>query len=127
MLKRIIAMTFLLSAFVLATSINGCQQMMVEVEDLPVVVLRELTTDPKTIDPHLAGDVVSSAQCGMAYEQLYDYDYLKQPAQLVPRLAAELPVISKDGLSHRIKLREDVFFIDDPCFPGGKGSLRRSR
>jgi len=121
MLKRMLMFTVLVAGFFAALGINGCQQMMVEIDDLPIVVRRELTTDPKTIDPHLAGDVVSSAQCGMVYEQLYDYDYLKQPAELVPRLAAALPTISEDGLSHRIKLREDVFFQDDKCFPGGKG------
>lgn len=121
MFKRTLTLALLIAGLFTAIGLNGCQQMMIEIDDLPVVVRRELTSDPKTIDPHLAGDVVSSAQSGMAYEQLYDYDYLKQPAQLVPRLAAAMPVISEDGKSHRIKLRDDVYFQDNRCFPGGKG------
>lgn len=29
--------------------------------------------------------------------------------------------VSADGLTYRFWLRDDVFFHDDPCFPGGKG------
>jgi len=86
------------------------------------VVKRRLTGDPRTIDPHIAGDVTSSEQCGMVYEQLFEYDYFARPAVLRPSLAAEMPKLSEDKLSLTVKLREDVYFQDDPCWgEDGKG------
>lgn len=55
------------------------------------------------------------------YESLYQYHYLRRPFVVVPCLAKELPVISEDGKSCTIALRDDVYFQDDPCFQGGKG------
>jgi len=88
---------------------------------MPVVVRRELSARPKSLDPHLSTDVVSSAQVGMAYEQLFEYDYFARPIRVVPCLAASMPTVSEDGLTWTIKIREGVKFQDDACFPGGKG------
>jgi ABC-type oligopeptide transport system substrate-binding subunit len=51
--------------------------------DGPTLYLSE-QGDPKSIDPHIAGDVVSSRMCGMTYECLYQYGYLARPAKLIP-------------------------------------------
>ncbi|MBZ0137165.1 MAG: hypothetical protein K8I27_12425 [Planctomycetes bacterium] len=80
------------------------------------------TGDPKSIDPHKAGDVVSSQQCGLVYETLYQYDYLARPAKLVPCLAESDPEYDQATLTYTFKLKKNVFFQDDRCFhPSAQG------
>jgi len=83
-------------------------------------VLRE---DPHGLDPVQAGDVLSESVISQIYEGLYEYDYLKRPYELKPRLAASMPDISEDGLTYTIRLKEGVRFQDDACFAetGGRG------
>ncbi len=76
---------------------------------------------PGNIDPVRAGTVYASAVVVNAYDTLYRYRYLARPYELAPNLAAELPEVSDDGLTHTITLREGVHFIDDPAFPDGRG------
>ena len=56
-----------------------------------VVIRRSEDEDPKSVDPHKTGDVVSSRHAGMTYECLFQYDFLERPAKLVPSLAASMP------------------------------------
>jgi oligopeptide transport system substrate-binding protein len=93
----------------------------------PVVVRRSLASNPRWLDPHIAGDVISSQQASMAYESLYEYDYFAQPCKVIPLLAAEMPKTSEDGKTVTITLRKDVFFQDDKCFPGGKGRQMKAK
>ncbi len=73
------------------------------------------------LDPGDIGDVTSSSIASQFYECLYQYHFLKRPYELIPCLAAAMPEVSDDGLTYTIRLRDDVYFFDDPCFPGGKG------
>jgi ABC-type transport system substrate-binding protein len=73
------------------------------------------------IDPGDIGDITSSSIASQNFECLYQYHFLKRPYQLVPCLAAAMPEVSDDNLTYTIKLRDDVYFFDDPCFPDGKG------
>ncbi|MET0285608.1 MAG: ABC transporter substrate-binding protein [Polyangiales bacterium] len=61
----------------------------------------------RTLDPHTAGDQISHVLIEMIYESLYAYDH---EANLVPRLAQELPEISEDGRTLTISLRRGVRF-----------------
>lgn len=76
--------------------------------------------DPRTLDPHLAGDVVSSRHAMLVYEPLLEFDPFDH-TRLRPCLAAEMPLFDSKALTYTFKLRDDVFFADDPCFPEGKG------
>jgi oligopeptide transport system substrate-binding protein len=69
----------------------------------------------------MASDVGSAAQIAKIYEGLLTYHWLKVPYELIPSLAEEMPVISKDGLTYTFKIRKGVHFQDDPAFSGGKG------
>ncbi len=74
-----------------------------------------------SLDP-IKSDANGSRMCVLnIYDQLFRYHYLKRPFELEPSLAAALPVVSKDRLTWTIKLRSDIKYADDPCFPGGKG------
>ncbi len=75
----------------------------------------------KGFDPIQADDLYSGREISKIYEGLLQYHWLKMPYELVPNLAAALPVISKDGITYTFKLRSGVKFQDDAAFAGGKG------
>ncbi len=78
-------------------------------------------SDIKGFDPMMASDVGSAAQIAKIYEGLLSYHWLKLPYELIPNLAEEMPVVSKDGLTYTFKIKKGVFFQNDVAFPGGKG------
>ncbi len=80
-----------------------------------------------TLDPIRAGDTDSLQQIRMTYEGLYALDPSKTSADLVPNLAENLPEISDQGKTLKIRLRKGVRFQDDAIFPGGKGREVRAR
>ncbi|MEL6358466.1 MAG: ABC transporter substrate-binding protein [Bacteroidota bacterium] len=75
----------------------------------------------ESMDPIHAHDVVACNEVAKVYEGLVAYHYLKRPYELVPNLAEEMPTVSADGLVYTFKIRQDVRFHDDPCFPDGQG------
>ena len=77
--------------------------------------------DFKGFDPVDAGDVESAAEVSHVYEGLLEYAYLERPYRPIPRLAEAMPDVSPDGLTYTFRIKPGVHFIDDPCFPGGKG------
>lgn len=74
-----------------------------------------------TLDPINASDVTASKQVQKVYDCLYQYHYLKRPYEIEPCLADSMPKVSEDGTVYRIKVKEGVFFQDNPCFPSGIG------
>lgn len=79
------------------------------------------TSAHKSLDPVKQFDAASAELVSNVYDTLLEYHYLKRPYQLTPNLLTKMPELSADGLSYIFELRSDVKFIDDPCFPGGKG------
>ena len=69
----------------------------------------------------MSEDSYSNKITSQIYEGLLAYHPYARPYQLVPALAAEMPTVSEDQMTYTFKLREDVVFQDDPCFPDGKG------
>ena len=84
-------------------------------------VLYGQTTRIQGLDPAKASDVASSMAIGKIYEGLLEYSYLDRPYRVVPLLAEAMPEVSENGLTYTFKIRDGIFFQDDPCFPGGKG------
>ena len=84
-------------------------------------VLYGQTSRIKGLDPARAGDVASSSIIGRIYEGLLEYSYLDRPYRVQPMLAAAMPDVSADGLTYTFRIREGIYFQDDPCFRGGKG------
>jgi oligopeptide transport system substrate-binding protein len=75
---------------------------------------------PKSLDP-IRGSTVYENQCAsQLVETLLQYKYLKRPFELEPLLLAEMPT-SADGLTWKFRLKPNVRFHDDGCFPDGKG------
>ncbi len=75
----------------------------------------------QSLDPTQAEDEPSKLLVWNLFDQLYEYHYLKRPYELVPCLAAALPAVSDDQLTYTIRLKKGVRYVDDACFPGGKG------
>lgn len=84
-------------------------------------VLSMRTSGPNTLDPVQGSTQYDNRSCNLVYQTLLQYEYLKRPLELKPLLLTEMPTVSEDRKTYRFKLRQDVFFHDDPCFPGGKG------
>ena len=83
----------------------------------------------KSIDPATCGDTTSSSFQAFLYEGLYQYHYLKRPARtnLVPLLAAEMPRVSPDGLTYRVRLKRGVKYHRNPCFGRDASGRPRTR
>ena len=81
------------------------------------------TTKIRGFDPVKAGDVASAIAASKVFEGLLQYSYLDRPYQIEPLLAESMPAVSRDGLTYTFKIRQGVYFQDDPCFTatGGKG------
>jgi len=80
-----------------------------------------IKSNVKGMDPIQAGDLYAGWVVANIYEGLMEYHYLKRPYQVMPALADGMPKISRDGLTYTFKIKSNVKFADDACFPGGKG------
>ncbi len=74
-------------------------------------------------DPQAGGDAYSNYVNRVIFEPLYSYDYLARPYKIVPNTATALPDISPDGKTWTIKLKQGIYFADDPAFKGAKREL----
>ena len=94
-----------------------------------VIYYRAYTSPPKDLDPQRSYAQPDGMLLFQCYESLFSYDYLKRPLELIPYLAKSIPEpqITRDAdgkvteVRYSFDIQEGVMFIDDPCFPGGKG------
>ncbi len=86
-----------------------------------VLYLPMETSGPNSLDPVKGSSQYDSRASSYVYQTLLQYNYLQRPLKLEPLLLTEMPEVSEDGKLYRFKLRQDVFFHDDECFPNGKG------
>jgi ABC-type transport system substrate-binding protein len=64
-------------------------------------------TRVRSLDPHVAFDVVSGSVIELIFDGLYDYD---PEMRLTPRLAAALPEVSEHGTVLRVQLKQGLRF-----------------
>lgn len=69
-----------------------------------------------TLDPALASDYTSSIMVMSFYDTLLQYDYVERPYKLIPSMLEAMPEISADCLHYKFKLRNDLYFQENPCF-----------
>lgn len=72
-----------------------------------------LTADPGSLDATVANTFSARIIFTSVCEKLYDAD---EGLNVVPQLAAELPLVSEDGLTVDIALREGILFNDGTPF-----------
>lgn len=70
----------------------------------------------RSMDPATSGDTTSTSFQAEIFEGLYAYHYLKRPVEVIPQLAAAMPVVSDDKLTYTIRLKEGVLYQRNPCF-----------
>jgi oligopeptide transport system substrate-binding protein len=80
--------------------------------------------DIQIAEPAMAVSVYEERLIRQIYETLYEFHYLKEPYEMIPLLAENMPDISSDGLTYTIKIRKGIKFADDPCFKATKGKGR---
>ncbi|MBX3363465.1 MAG: hypothetical protein KF866_01760 [Phycisphaeraceae bacterium] len=87
---------------------------------LRVLQLPIRTDGPKTLDPVRGSTTYDNMAAAQLYETLLENSYAN-PMKYEPRLLAELPTRSEDGLTYRFRLKDGVRFHDNRCFPNGRG------
>ncbi len=83
------------------------------------------TGEARSLDPQVSYDSVSRRVLEPVYDCLLEYDPMKtDPYELAPALLEAMPerTLKPDGtVEYLCKLKRNILFHDDPCFPGGKG------
>ena len=69
-----------------------------------------------TIEPALASDYPSSIMVMSFYDTLLQYDYVERPYKLIPSMLESMPETSADCLHYKFKLRDDLYFQENPSF-----------
>ncbi len=116
---------FVIAGFLVLALAGGCGRGRLEAEGAPgEMVFYGETSRIRGFDPVRAGDVASSIAASKVYEGLLQYAYLDRPYHVEPLLAESLPDVSKDGLTYTFRLRQGIFFQDDPCFTNTAGKGR---
>jgi oligopeptide transport system substrate-binding protein len=76
---------------------------------------------PTSLDPVQGSSIFANHVLINAYDTLFSYKYLARPYEIKPNLADGWPEISGDLLTYVIRIKQGVYFVDDPAFPGGTG------
>ena len=74
-------------------------------------------------DPQASSDLYSDSIQRAIFEPPYGFDYLARPYRRVPRTAAAMPQIQDGGRTWIIRLRQGIYFADDPAFGGKRREL----
>jgi ABC-type transport system substrate-binding protein len=69
-------------------------------------------------DPAASHDLYSGTVNQAIFETLLTYDYLAQPAKVVPLTAEALPEVTDEGRTWTFRLRKGIRFAPDPAFGG---------
>lgn len=88
---------------------------------LPVLQLPIPSDGPKSMDPIQGSTQYDNICVSQVYETLLQFKYLVRPFAMEPLLLESMPEVSDDGLTYHFKLKPNVHFHDDACFPEGKG------
>ena len=108
------------SLCLMAVWFSGCSKKSTD-DSAEMVIRYRMITKVQTMDAGNARGIYSLWVLGHICETLYAYDYLQRPYTAVPVLAQALPELSEDMLTYTIKIKQGVYYQDDPCFPEGKG------
>jgi oligopeptide transport system substrate-binding protein len=90
----------------------------------PAKVLRiAFPIDVSGLDPAATQETYASVVENRIFDALYQWDYLARPYRFVPSVATGMPEISPDGRAWTIRIRQGIYFADDPAFGGKKREL----
>ena len=87
------------------------------------VVRMAFVAQESGFDPVTAHDLYSSIIVDGIFDTLLTYDYLAEPAKLVPKILTEMPLIDDGGKRYTLKLKKGIFFSPHEAFGGKKREL----
>lgn len=91
-------------------------------QDLKVMQLPIRTDGPKSLDPVEGSTTYDNMACVQFYETLLTNSYTN-PMEMEPLLLSEMPTTTDNGTTWHFKLKPEVYFHDNECFPNGKGRV----
>ncbi len=101
---------------------GGCGEPPATTNSAPAKIYRHaLDGAPGSLDPAQAASLYANFLVVNLYDTLYRYKYLARPYKLQPNLATAMPEVSDDGLQLTIRIKQGVYFNDDPAFKNGLG------
>lgn len=110
-----------LGAMAGAVAVSALPTTAAEAQPARKVMQLPIRTDgPKSLDPVKGSTTYDNMACAQFYETLLTNKY-NDPSEMEPLLLAEMPTTSDGGTTWHFKLKPDVRFHDNDCFPGGKG------
>jgi len=74
-------------------------------------------------DPHTVHDLYSAIVVDGIFDTVLTYDYLAEPAKLVPKITTEMPTVEEGGKLYTLKLKKGVYFAPHEVFGGKKREL----
>lgn len=99
----------------------GVANEQIETSAEPKVMQLPIRTDgPKSLDPVEGSTTYDNMACAQFYETLLTNKYAS-PMEMEPLLLADMPTSPDGGTTWQFKLKPNVYFHDNECFPGGKG------
>ena len=78
-------------------------------------------TQFESLDPPRGFGQTEEQVLRQVYSTLVAYAYLERPYKLEPDLLEAMPTLGADKVTYTFRLRQGVRFVDNACFPGGKG------
>ncbi len=106
-----------LAALACAAALAGAQG---AAPDKSVLTVQR-TSQFESLDPPRGFDGAVDQLEHQVYSTLLTYAYLERPFKLVPDLLDAMPALAPDQVTYTFHLRAGVRFVDNACFPGGKG------
>jgi len=91
------------------------------------VIFTAMDGDPRTLDPSRVGDTASNSIASNIHDTPFEYEYLTRPLTLKPAMATSMPVYGtaehkgKKYPSMKFSIKKGLRYMDDACFPDGKG------
>jgi ABC-type transport system substrate-binding protein len=101
--------------------VSGCSEREGQTNSDEMVLRYSLISKVTNLDPGNIQDVYGAQVISQVCESLYTYHYLQRPFEIIPCLAADMPIISDDKLTYTIPIKKGILFHDNRCFPSGKG------
>jgi oligopeptide transport system substrate-binding protein len=81
-------------------------------------VLRIASSDITSLDPQQGTDLYSTRVASAIFEALYEFEYLSTGSKVIPNTALAMPVVTDEGKTWTIRMKQGIRFADDPAFRG---------
>ncbi len=101
-------------------AVLACASLLASAQEPSVLTVPRLAQFD-TLDPQRGFGLYTDQAQRQVYSTLLTYAYLERPYKLEPDLLESMPVLGADKVTYTFRLRKGVRFIDNACFPGGKG------